>query len=181
MENKYYRYLKLPFQFDIEIPEFKSQKHQKLNIDQIPRPLINFLHEHDCQIGFAEVFRKEPGYYHDLALHLDGYEFDDHVKINFVVNNNGSKMRWWQVKDPGLLKKQTTVVGTEYYYAAESDCDLLAEAELNRPALVNAGQLHSVDNITDQYRYAFSFMIQKKSGEKLLWPEAMVLFKDYIE
>ena len=180
-ENRYYRFLNLPFKFEIEIPEFKNQKHQKLEWSKIPRPLLNFLSELDCKIGFAEVFKKEPGYQHELALHLDGVVFDDHVKINYVVNNNGSKMRWWQTKPGIAAKKYTTVVGTDYLYAAESDCDMLAEAVLDQPALVNAGQLHSIHDIENSDRYAFSFMIQKRSGEKLLWDEAMIIFKDYIQ
>jgi hypothetical protein len=180
-ENRYYRFLALPFKFEIELPEFQNQKHQRLDWTKIPRPLLNFLREHDCQIGFAEVFKKEPGYHHELALHLDGVVFDDHVKINYVVNNNGSKMRWWRTKQGIEPKKHTTVVGTDYLYALEQDCDLLAEAELDQPALVNAGQFHSIHDIVNEDRYAFSFMIQKITGEKLLWDEAMIIFKDYIQ
>ena len=181
MENRYYKFLNLPFKFEIAVPEFGAQKHQKIPQDKIPRELVEFLNKFNCRVGFAEVFRKEPGYFHELALHLDGLVFDDHVKINYVVNNNGSKMCWWRIK-PGLTpKKYVTVVGTEYLYAAEEDCDLLAQAELHRPALVNAGQFHSVHDITNDDRYAFSFMIQKNNGAKLLWDEAVILFKDYLE
>lgn len=179
-ENRYYRFLNLPFEFKIQLPTFADKKHQRLTPEYIPQDLIKFLAQFNCRIGFAEVFKKEPGYFHELALHLDGLVFDDHVKINYVVNNNGSKMRWWRVKADCEPKKHVTVVGTEYLYAAEQDCYMLAEAELNQPALVNAGQFHSVHDIVNEDRYAFSFMIQKNNGDKLLWDEAVILFKDYL-
>lgn len=179
-ENRYYRYLNFPFSVDLKLPEFADINHKVLTSEYIPGELVDFLTQHGCKIGFAEIFRKSPGYSHHLALHLDGHEFDDHVKINFVLNNNGSKMRWWKVKDPALLKKEITVVKTHYYYAAEEDCDLVAEAELDRPALVNAGQLHSIHSVVNENRYAFSFMIMRADGSRLLWDDAVELFKDYL-
>lgn len=178
-ENRYYRFLNLPFEFNLIVPEFKEQNHLRLTAEQIPREFIIFLRNHGCKIGFAEIFRKQPDYKHVLSLHLDGLEFDDHVKINYVVGGGNSKMCWWQTK-PGIEpRRQVTVVGTDYLYAAEEDCDLLCSAKLDRPALVNAGQLHNVVDITEP-RYAFSFMIQKNNGDKLLWDEAIILFKDYL-
>lgn len=180
IENKYYRFLNLPFEFNMAIPEFGTANHVTLKVDDLPGPFIEFLAARGVKIGFAEAFKKHAGYEHELALHIDGHKFDNHVKINFVVNNGQSTMCWWQVKDPTLLKTQTTVVKTDYYYAAESDCDLVAEAVLDRPALVNAGQLHSIKNIAGETRYAFSFMLTKQ-GQKLLWNDAIELFKDYLE
>jgi hypothetical protein len=183
-ENRYYRYLKLPFEFNLTVPEFKEQeKHKILTAQQIPRELISFVQNHDCRIHFAEMFRKRPEDVRDgkwCSIHVDGLELDDHVKINYVIGVGDSKMCWWRTRSGIEPRRGVTVVGTDFLRSAEQDCDLLCSAKLDRPALVNVGQLHNVVDVTEP-RYAFTFMLHKASGSRLVWDEAVTIFKDYLE
>lgn len=178
MINRYYRFLNLPFDLKFDIPVFAKANHQR--IDTIPQPLIEFLKDHECQVSIAEVFKKDPGYHSHRGIHLDGLDFDDHVKINFVIDNFDSIMCWWQAKEPKYLNNEVTVIGTNFIWAEAQHCDLLASVSIDRPALVNVGQLHSIESVTVNTRYAFTFMIMKNNGQRLLWDEALVKFKDLI-
>lgn len=161
-------------------PDFKEKFHIQYPRENI-RQLEEWAHSYNLDIGFSEAFKKYPGYNYPNALHLDGYKFDNHVKINFVVNGGNSTMAWWRIKPGCEYRNLKTVVGTGYLWAPKEECDLVVEENLSRPALVNAGMLHSVENI-DTERLCFSFMlINKRTGSKLLWDDAMTILQDVLE
>ncbi len=180
MNHKCFRYIKLPFEMTFEEPDFNGKVHATYPREKIVQ-LEEWLNSFGLTVGFSEVFKKYPGYNYPNSLHLDGYEFDDHVKINFVVNAGSSTMAWWRIKPGYQYRNLTTVVGTGYLWAPKEECDLVAEENLARPALVNAGMLHSVENI-DTERLCYSFMLKnKKTQRRLLWDNAVSILKDYLE
>lgn len=177
--NHFYRYLNLPFENKLS-PVDMQQHHIKLDKQLIDPNFIAWLDSLNLTIGFSEVFKKQPGNQPPESLHLDGEVFDDHVKINFIVNPGSSVMRWWQLKPGKQYQKKITIVGTSYLWAFKDDCDLVAESNLLQPALVNAGQLHNVEQV-DTTRLCYSFMLlHKKTQKRLLWNEAMEIFKEYV-
>lgn len=178
--NNYYKHLNLPFENKLSLVDMQ-QAHIKLDRQLIDPAFVAWLDSLDIVIGFSEIFKKQPGEDFPHSLHLDGDVFDDHVKINFVVNPGSSVMRWWRLKPGKEHQKKTTIVGTSYLWAYRDDCDLVAESKLLRPALVNGGQLHNVEQV-DTVRLCYSFMLlHKKTHNRLLWNEAVEIFKDYIE
>jgi hypothetical protein len=178
--NNYYKYLNLPFENKLS-PVDMQQAHIKLDRQLIDPAFIAWLDSLDIAIGFSEVFQKEPGEQPPHSLHLDGEVFDDHVKINIVVNPGTSVMRWWRLKPGKEHQMKITIVGTSYLWAYQDDCDMVAESELSQPALVNGGQLHNVEQI-NTIRLCYSFMlINKKTQNRLLWNEAVEIFKDYLK
>ena len=153
----------------------------KLDINLIDPNLINWLDLCKCSIGFAEVFVKEPGVEFAHALHLDGVVFDNHVKLNFVVDPGTSVMRWWQLSPGNQCFEKTTIVGTRYLWARRAECTLLAESSLAQPSLINAGQLHSVDQI-DKTRICYSFMlVHKDTKKRVLWSDIGSMFGEYVQ
>ena len=89
-------------------------------------------------------------------------------------------MRWWRLKPGKEYKNKVTIVGTSYLWAYQDDCDLVAESQLLRPALVNGGQLHNVEQV-NTIRLCYSFMLlHKKTMTRILWNDAMEVFKDYV-
>jgi hypothetical protein len=180
-DNRYYRYLKLPFKFDPVEPDFSKSHHVKYSI-QPHDEFAAWLDSLNLVVGFAEAFKKSPT---DIAYpwstHLDGNEFDDHVKINFIYGHGTSKMIWAKIKPGHQHNKKTTVVGTDYLWAPLVNCDIVAADPLWQPAVVNAGQLHDVVDVSET-RICYSFMLRhKNSTHRLLWDDAMTLFKDYLE
>ena len=179
-DNRYYRYLKLPFKFDPVEPDFTKSHHVKYST-QYHSEFITWLGSLGLEIGFAEAFKKLPtdtGY--PWSTHLDGDSFDDHVKINFIYGQGSSKMIWDKIKPGYQHNRKTTVVGTDYLWAPLAQCDIVAADPLWQPALVNAGQLHDVVDVNVP-RICYSFMLRyKNSSQRLLWDDAMELFKEVI-
>lgn len=174
-----YRYLKIPFENQLPSVDF-YQQHIKVEKQLIDPRFVSWLDSLGVKIGFSEAFKKEPGEDFPHSLHLDGEVFDDHVKINFVINPGSSVMRWWRIK-PGIEhKKKITIVGTSYLWANREECDMLDESPLLQPALVNAGQLHNIEQLNTT-RICYSFMLlNKKTQQRLFWDDAMEIFKDHV-
>jgi hypothetical protein len=179
MSNKCFRPLNLPVTFKAQDPNFGTSQHVTYDLAHA-NELVDWLKTLGLKPGFAEVFKKPPGYEFPNALHIDGEELDDHVKINFVYGIGSSKMRWWEIKEGCSYKKETTVVGTKYFYANRDDCNMVAESSIEKPTLVNAGMLHNVE-LVDQERWCYSFMLVHETGGRLYWNEAMEIFKDFID
>ena len=89
-------------------------------------------------------------------------------------------MRWWKIKPGKEHNKKVTIVGTSYLWANKMDCDMLDESSLLQPALVNAGQLHNIEQVNST-RICYSFMLlNKKTQTRLLWDDAVEIFKNYV-
>ena len=105
--NNYYKYLRLPF--ENKLPSVAMQQyHIKLERQLIDPNFIAWLDSLDLAIGFSEIFQKGPGEQQPESLHIDGEVFDDHVKINFIVNPGSSVMRWWKIKPGKEYQKKVT-------------------------------------------------------------------------
>lgn len=180
-DNRYYRYLKLPFNFVPTEPKFIDTRHVRYDL-QPHSEFTAWLDSLNLEAGFSEAFRKSPGDpVYPWSTHLDGSEFDDHVKINFVHGHGTSKMIWVKLKEGYQYDIKTTMVGTEYLWAPLENCDIVAEDQILQPTLVNAGQLHNVIDVSE-VRTCYSFMLRyKNTRRRLLWDDAIVLFKDYLE
>jgi hypothetical protein len=180
-ENRYYRYLNLPFTFKPVEPDFSNAAHVRYDISLNPE-FHAWLATMGIEAGFAEVFKRTPtDVQFPWSCHLDGTAFDDHVKINFVYGGGDSKMIWAKIKPGFTHNKKLTVVNTDYLWAPMEQCDIVAKDSLPRPSLVNAGQLHTVVDVTET-RYAYSFMLRYiDSKKRLLWDDAVLLLKDYID
>lgn len=179
MNNNYFYFLNLPFKFEKEIPNFNNVKHVVYDKNNFPE-LVNWLASLGVEIEAGEVFKKTPEDNFKTGIHVDGRRFDNHAKINFIVNPGKSKMRWWRVKEGFTWQEEITVIGTPYRWAKREECDLVAETEMHVPMLVNAGTFHNVEEV-DTVRYCFSFrLIHASNKQRVLWNELSTIFKDYI-
>jgi hypothetical protein len=66
------------------------------------------------------------------------------------------------------------------YTAAKKNADLVYEAVIDRPSLLNIGQLHSTYNPGTEHRWTLSFIFLTQTGERLLFSEALDIFRAYI-
>ena len=178
MSNYFYS-LRLPFEFNKEIPDFKNVMHVVYDKSNVPE-LVNWLATLGVEIEAGEVFKKTPESNFTTRIHVDGRRLDNHAKINFVVNSGKSKMCWWAVKEGHSWQEETTAIGTPYRWARREECDLVAETEMHTAMLVNGGTFHNVEEV-DIPRYCFSFRLAYSSNkQRVLWPELFNIFKDYI-
>jgi hypothetical protein len=68
------------------------------------------------------------------------------------------------------------------YSAEEQDIELVHEAVINKPSIMNVGQLHNTHNPDPtQDRWTLSLTLLKLPGDHLSFEEALLKFKDSIE
>jgi hypothetical protein len=181
IENRYCKHLNLPFDFTPVEPDFAGKQHVRYDMSLHPE-FITWLASLGIEPGFAEVFKKTPtDIEYPWALHVDGLELNDHVKINFVYGGGRGKMLWAKLKPEFTHRNKVTVVNTAYLWAPMEECDILYSDSLLKPSIVNAGQLHTVVDVSED-RIAYSFMLRYiNSKKRLLWDDAITLFKEYID
>jgi hypothetical protein len=187
VENQFCFSLNLGFDVDVEfindidIREISEIgfKQFKVQIEDLDQRLIKFLNGFQISIEHAEIFYTPPG--NSLPIHVDGHEFSNLCKLNFVYGAPDSLMNWWAPKNPN--KEPTckfTEIGTSYIYAEENDCDLVWTSKIKFPTIVNAGQLHNVVNCTTTPRTALSLILYDlKKSQNLDWHDAAIIFKKY--
>jgi hypothetical protein len=181
--NHYCLNLDLGFVVDFNIVNVLTVDPSRVNhfvVKTIDSKLTEFLKTCNIAIPHAEVFYTPP--MSSLPAHVDDDVLNHHCKLNFVFGANGSRMQWWQYKDLDQpLTYHMSAIGTRYIRVDTADCDLVWEAEVGRPGLVNAGQPHSVSNMTNEPRWCLSYVLYDLKNRSLLdWHDAESIFSEYV-
>jgi hypothetical protein len=201
MDNIYHRYLNLPLSYPKPKRfETSSEKYSVLIDEDVHKPFLDWL----STFGLApsnvlEAFYTPPNGGR-VPLHADTATLPgehDICKINFTWGPSDSKTVWYKIKDESKLKKH--YFGKEganekfdeagiipdfdisYVLFAEfEDADVIHEAVIDRPSLLNISQLHSTWNPSpteDRWTLCFTLM---ENGKPLTFNRALEIFKDYI-
>lgn len=199
MENRFHRYLNLPFEIT-KHPICNTTPTEMKHLD------INPYRDHEMDkwhkslglyINHVEVFWTPPGA--SLPVHADDVTLDNHVKINITYGPKEGKIRWWQSNDtqvvtdtetakemlikdldPAEIDKFSEREHTNVL-ANRDECTLVYEANTNLPSLVNVGQLHDTYSPMHEGRWTLCFVPQIIGGPGyIFWDEAMEIYKDYI-
>lgn len=198
MENRFHRYLNLPFEIakhPLCDTQPEDMKHLDINPYRDPQ-IDSWLQGLGLECNHTEVFWTPAGA--SLPVHADDVTLDDHVKINITYGPEEGKIRWWQsnevqvVTDIETAKKMLTDLDQNSadqfserehtnVLANRDECTLVYEANTNRPSLVNVGQLHDTYSPTNEGRWTLCFVpgVPGVSGY-VYWDEALEYFKDYI-
>lgn len=184
--NTYCRNLNLGFELDTSVLDWlQDQCHDpttrsQYNINHATdNRLREFLHHRGLYITLAEAFYTPAN--GTLPTHADGGTIDNHCKLNFVYGAQGSTMRWWQPKANASGRLGQTPIQTTYIFFDEQDCDLVHEAYISTPSLVNVGQIHSVSNPTNEGRWCLSFVLKFADTKAFpQWNQAVEIFNDFL-
>jgi hypothetical protein len=189
VNNKYCVNLNLKFPVDndfferITITDIPYYGFKQIKIDEslLDIKLIEFLAQRGIKVHHAEAFYTLPG--NKIPIHIDTEVIGNQCKLNFVYGDPGSKMQWWRLKDENMpLKYRLTPIGTKYLMFSPKDCEMVWEAEVGNPSMVNAGQPHSVNNCTSSPRKTLSLMLYNINKKQLLdWDDGVEIFKDFIQ
>ena len=201
--NVYHRYLNLPFQYPK--PERFNNPVDNYNVlinrEEIHGPFKEWIESHGLYISnVLEAFYTKPNGGR-VPLHADtGYQrpgINDICKLNFTWGPLDSTTRWYRVKDETKLvnhkfgkdasNKKFYDIGIEpdidisHIWIAEwEDVDLVHEAVIDRPSLLNISQLHSTWNPSPtEHRWTLCFTLLE-NGQALPFTRALQIFKDYI-
>jgi hypothetical protein len=186
--NIYHRYLNLPFTYPKPERFNHSVDNYNVLIDakEIHGPFKEWIQSHGLTI----------------PLHADtGYQRpgdNDICKLNFTWGPLDSTTRWYKVKDDSKLinhkfgkdasNKKFYDIGIEpdidisHIWIAEwEDVDLVYEAVIDRPSLLNISQLHSTWNPSPtEHRWTLCFTLLENK-QPLTFNRALEIFGDYME
>jgi hypothetical protein len=194
-KNIYHRYLKIPFEYSK--PTLFNTKYTHANMICLPSNSID-----NSAIEWIKSFNLKvsnviEGFYTPvnggkLPIHNDTPTISDAVKINFTWGPENSVTRWWEVKDVSSLIPITPdnsqieslditpdIEINSAFSAKEENCNLVYEQVINKPSLMNIGQLHSTYNPhTTEDRWTLCFTVLKLDNSHLQFDEALRIFKD---
>lgn len=195
MENIFHRYLNLPFDIR-KYPLFETTPKQMRHHDitgYIDKNVNKFHQNLGLSIIHTEIFYTPAG--QSIPIHADSVTLDNHVKINITFGPNEGKIRWWKSNNTKVVKDRQTaqdMLGLNNnnnfsqrdhtnVLAKAEDCELVWEANTNRPSLVNVGQLHDTYSPPEAGRWTLCFVPGNKGGsDYVYWDEALEIYKDYI-
>lgn len=114
------------------------------------------------------------------TIHSDGESLDNKAKINFVIGGTDSQMLWHEFldKDKAEINVLRTELGTSVL-RPKSWRDKVKEVHREgfRAAVVNVGQLHSIENTKDE-RICIQLIIEDSiTKERLDFSEARKRFQ----
>jgi len=203
--NIYHRYIQLPFTMPKPRCFNKALENDFIsyvNISELPDELFKWLAQYNLKISnVIEGFYTKPNG-GAIPIHNDtvippGQR--DACKLNFTWGPETSTTKWYKLKsdkeyveinhDETEINKSFQEAGIEpdiecykCYSADENDVDLIYQAVINKPSLMNVGQLHNTYNPDPtQDRWTLSLTLLKLPGDHLSFEEALVKFKDSIE
>ena len=202
--NIYHRYLDLPF--DYQKPEiFESGHHEYFKfssldvIDPRFKSLMQSLGLEICPM--LEAFYTAPGGgtipIHTDTCYIPG--FNDICKLNITWGPKESVTQWFKAKDPSKLClvddqvlqavadcnlpefhwNQAIQSAAKIYTADRRHVDLVHQAVIDRPSLINISQLHSTYNPGADHRWSLCHTLYK-NGNLLTFRQALKIFKEYI-
>lgn len=186
-KHDYYYYLNLPFEFKRELPDFGQKNHVVLTRADVPR-FEGWLNTLGLTVRHADVFRKFPGWPETRVLkdratiHIDGHEFDNHAKINFVFNSGTSKIVWYKLRPGRETFADQSGAYTPSRSAWPDDVEPVVSVLTDRPMVLNVGQLHDIVDV-DQVRYCFSFQLAPVHDpvKKIYWHQVPNYLGKFIE
>jgi len=133
-----------------------------------------------------------------VSIHNDTKTITNATKINFTWGPDTSVTRWWQVNNESMLQVDTTD-STHIFEAVNPDiadhfdannvhselicdeqhCEIVHEAVINKPSLLNVGQLHSTYNPhKTEGRWSLCYFLLNQDNTHLQFENAVNIFKD---
>jgi len=133
-----------------------------------------------------------------VNIHNDTKTLSNATKINFTWGPNTSVTRWWRVKDKSMLQVDITdsthimnAVNPDIadhfdnnnlhseLTCAEQHCVMMHEAVIDKPSLINVGQLHSTYNPhKTEGRWSLCYFLLNQDYTHLQFENAVNIFKE---
>lgn len=200
--NIYHRYLNLPLQYPKpERFNYGTENYAELLLqEQIYKPFEDFVNSFDLRISnVLEGFYTKPNGGR-VPLHADTSTMpgtNDICKLNFTWGSKDSTTQWYKIKDESKIKKHyfgEDGINKKFYdagitpdfdisyvlFADWDDADLMHEAVIDRPSLLNISQLHSTWNPSPtEHRWTLCFTLLE-NNKPLTFQRGLEIFKDYI-
>jgi hypothetical protein len=195
--NIYHRYITVPFEYE-KPKKFLESSDSFINNfshDDIQSDVLVWLSKYDLRISnVVEAFYTSASNRVSVPIHNDltikpGVR--DAAKLNFTWGPSESKTRWWRVRDESKLieiihedsgynqgLRDAGIIPDidchKCYSANEEDLELVHEATIDKPSLLNVGQLHSTHNPNPtEDRWTLSLTLLTNDGKHLTFSDAL--------
>lgn len=154
----------------VPIDKFKLSYNTDINLDtEINSEFSMFLARRNILIVKAQTFNSPANF--EQPVHADGGSLGDKVKLNFVIDGEGSHMRWYSIKPESVVVPSLTKLGYPNLRYDPDHVELIDSAEILSASLVQVGTPHSV--ITgSKPRLAISVVLIASESRKSLTMQA---------
>jgi len=198
----YHRYVKIPKEH--KKPSCFSYEPSQSEVIFVPKTyldqsVIDWIESFEVIVSNVTEGIYTPPNQGKVHIHNDTSTITNATKINFTWGPDTSTTRWWNVKDESYLKTDITDsshitetvkpdivdhfdsngVHKELICESEDQCELVCEKVINRPSLINVGQLHSTYNPDPvQGRWSLCYFLLDKDYKHLQFEKALNIFKE---
>lgn len=194
MTQNYYRLLNVPYTlFDKEqvenicaeaIKQRNNSAGTQINFRGRKNSLFNDV-AHDwikslgCEIMASTIFYSQPRNTTPTILgwHNDG-EYGDYTKFNFIWGSTNHLMLFGEPTGP-YPEPVVNRAGTRYTSFKENELKNIVSLQIDKPIIFNGNIPHEIRNFDHNSRWCLSMVINY-NGNRLLWNDALNIFKDYI-
>jgi hypothetical protein len=158
----------------------ESSWHATIPINGFDPRITGFLNGLGITIPLAEVFYSLPGI--RRPIHIDGNTMKDLCKLNWVYGGSGSKMRWWRPPPSGKGPiDRITSAGTKCITYEDEGCQVIWEASVGFPSLVQVGVPHDMVNSSIESRWCVSYVLyDRTTGNPLSWKQSVERFSPFM-
>jgi hypothetical protein len=166
--NEFCFFLNLPFNLDdVNLSPFKIKDRNQVKCSRnlIDSNIYEFLSSYGISVPWLEVFYLSPRGSH--GIHCDGHEFDNKVKLNYIIGGTNSEMIWYNPIDKSKVQTKMSPANTRYLGTDKDNVTEIFRSRLTKFNAVNVGILHDVNNTIND-RYCISIALEDSISNKRL-------------
>lgn len=167
-------------QFSIpENKRFHWQNSTSLELEPIlTTEFLSWLKSMKINVYRIELF--QTGINSTSDWHSDMYPLKEFAKLNWVYEEGVSYFEYGKIPENFQPKELSNRLNTPYC-PFPKNTELAYRTNLKGPALINAGIPHRVCNMKNTVRWAISIIpFHSDTNTRVLWDDALEIFKDYI-
>jgi len=160
--------------------DYTKDIHYRLPHELVSDELKEFFIKHGKLFGFIEIFYIPPR--SRLELHADELVLGSYGKLNWVFGGSGSRMIWYDLKDPSVNGKiMNTYIDTPCINYKIEELIFNYEEHLEGPNLVEVGCPHTVvTGEEERWCVSIIFVNEYVDFTRPNMEESIEIFKDYI-
>lgn len=197
--NNYHRYLKIPITHSKpKVFNNYSNEPKVIFVKELDKNIIKWIESFGVIVSNVTEGIYTPPNKGKVHIHNDTSKITNATKINFTWGPINSTTRWWKVKDETLLNVDVTdskhitdevnpdIVDSfdenkihRELISSEENCEMVYEKIIDKPSLINVGQLHSTYNQNvKEGRWSLCYFLLNKDYTHLQFEDALKIFKE---
>ena len=151
--------------------------HQELDAREVLEDdLFDFLSDVGISICSLTTFFCKPNEY--SIIHIDTGSYD-YSKLNFIYGGKGSLMNWFRPKIPPRIGNEPIARTPDFHWWMPDEVELIHQESVGFPGLCRVGIPHNITNFEEPRRCISVHLADSKTNERILWKDAIEIFKPW--